>query len=375
MEMAMASSRQIELIASAWLARRDGDEWSAHDQLQLDAWLQESTAHRVAYLRLDAAWRQSDRLKALGAGVPAGTVPERGAWGVAPLPESRAAPSESGTDGEPSASARVAAAHRSSSSSRAARKLPKSRPHRLLLRYATAGFALVVLASLALGWRHYAAVDQVAYRTAIGGLQDVRLPDGSVITLNSDSRIQVTLSRRERRIDLQQGEAFFKVAKDPSRPFVVSAGDRRAIAVGTRYDVRRDATDLRVIVTQGVVRLESDNGPGGRDRPSTLLPAGSIALASDAGVVVNSGSVQQAEEFLSWRSGFLSFHDTPLASAAAEFNRYNARKIVIGDASIGTLRVGGNFRWSNAETFVRLLELGFPVRAVHGKDVIVLKSR
>jgi transmembrane sensor len=374
MEMAMASSRQIELIASAWLSRRDGAEWTAHDQLQLDAWLQESTAHRVAYLRLDAAWRQSDRLKALGAGVPAGAVPERGAWGMAPLPESRATPSESGTDGEPSAPARVAAARHPRALSLATRKLPKSRPRRLL-RYATAGFALVVLASLALGWRHYAAVDQASYRTAIGGLQDVPLPDGSVITLSSDSRILVTLSRNERHIDLQQGEAFFKVAKDPGRPFVVSACDRRAIAVGTRYDVRRDASELRVIVTQGVVRLESDNGPGGRRRPSTLLPAGSIALASDAGVVVNSGSVQQAEEFLSWRSGFLSFHDTPLASAAAEFNRYNARKIVIGDASIGSLRVGGNFRWSNAETFVRLLELGFPVRAVHGKDVIVLKSR
>jgi transmembrane sensor len=374
MEMAMASSRQIELIASAWLARRDGDEWSALDQRQLDAWLQESTAHRVAYLRLDAAWRQSDRLKALGAGVPAGAVPERGAWGLAPLPESRAASPDSVTDGEPSTPARMAAAHRPNASSHATRKLRKSRPRRLL-RYATAVFALIVLASLALGWRHYAAVEQASYRTAIGGMQDVPLPDGSVITLSSDSRILVTLSRHERRIDLQQGEAFFKVAKDPGRPFVVSAGDRRAIAVGTRYDVRRDATSLRVIVTEGVVRLESDNGPGGRDRPTTLLPAGSIALATDAGVVVNSGSVQQAEEFLSWRSGFLSFHDTPLAAAAAEFNRYNVRKIVIGDASIGTLRIGGNFRWSNAETFVRLLELGFPVRAVHGRDVILLKHR
>jgi len=370
MEMAMTSSRQIELIASAWLARRDGNEWSAHDQLQLDAWLQEATAHRVTYLRLDAAWRQSDRLKALGAGMPAGRVPERGAWGLAPLPESHATPS--GTDAEPPA--RFAAAHRSGSSSRAMRGAPKSRPRRRL-RHAVAGFALVALASLTLGWRHYTAVEQSSYRTAIGGLQDVSLPDGSVITLSSDSRILVKLSRNERYIDLQQGEAFFKVAKDPGRPFVVSAGDRRAIAVGTRYDVRRDAADLRVIVTQGVVRLESDNGPGGPSQPTTLLPAGSVALASDAGVVVTSGSVQQAEEFLNWRSGFVSFHDTPLASAVAEFNRYNVRKIVIGDASIGALRVGGNFRWSNAETFVRLLELGFPVRAVRGKDTIVLKRR
>ena len=367
----MASSRQIELVASAWLARRDGNGWSAHDQLQLDAWLQEAIAHRVAYLRLDAAWRQSDRLKALGAGMPAGRVPERGAWGLTPLPESHATPSASGIDAGPPV--RSAATDRSGSSSRTMYGAPKSGPRRRL-RYA-AGLALAVLASLTWGWRHYTAVEQSSYRTAIGGLQDVSLPDGSVITLSSDSRILVTLSRNERHIDLQQGEAFFKVAKDPGRPFVVSAGDRRAIAVGTRYDVRRDAADLRVIVTQGVVRLEPDNGPGGRSQPTTLLPAGSIALASDAGVVVSSDSVQQAEELLNWRSGFVSFHDTPLASAVAEFNRYNVRKIVIGDASIGTLRVGGNFRWSNADSFVRLLELGFPVRAVRGKDTIVLKRR
>lgn len=370
----MASSRQIEQVAAAWLARRDGDAWSAQSQLQLDAWLQESTAHRVAYLRLDAAWRQSDRLKALGAGVPTGTVPERGAWGLPSLPEWRTLPSESGNHDEPPARMRADATHHARSSSRAAHKASANKP-RKLLRYAMAGFALVVLASLALGWHQYSKVEQTAYRTTIGGLQDVSLPDGSVITLSSDSRILVTLSRSERLIDLQQGEAFFKVAKDASRPFVVSAGNRRAIAVGTRYDVRRDATDLRVVVTQGVVRLESDNRPDGRRLPTALLPAGSVALANDAGVVVNSGPVQQAEELLSWRSGFIAFHDTPLSTAVAEFNRYNRRRIVIGDASIGAMRVGGNFRWSNADSFVRLLELGFPVRAVRGKDAIVLKHR
>jgi transmembrane sensor len=374
MEMAMASSRQIELIASTWLARRDTDAWSANDQTQLDTWLQESTAHRVAYLRLDAAWRQSDRLKALGAGVSAGAVPERGAWGLAPLAETRAAWPELAGDDDMPARTSATTAHRAGHPSHARRTAPTSRPRRLL-RYAVASFVLIALGSLALGWRHYSAEQQTSYHTAIGGLQDVPLPDGSMITLSSNSRILVTLSRNERRIDLQQGEAFFKVAKDASRPFVVSAGDRRAIAVGTRYDVRRDATDLRVIVTQGVVRLESDNGPGGRSQPAALLPAGSIALASDAGVVVSSGPVPQAEELLNWRDGFISFHSTPLSAAVAEFNRYNQHHIVIGDASIGAMRVGGNFRWSNADSFVRLLELGFPVRAERGKDAIVLRRR
>ncbi len=369
----MASSSQIELLASAWLARRDGSGWSIHDQLQLDTWLLESTAHRVAYLRLDAAWRQSDRLKALGAGVPAGTVPERAAWGLTPSPELRDAPIDDGAHGRTGARARHAAPHRPASS----HLTPKAsgKPRRKLLSYGLGGCAALVLAFLAVGWRHYSAVDQASYRTAIGDLQDISLPDGSVITLSSDSRILVTLSRNERHIDLQQGEAFFKVAKDSSRPFVVSAGDRRAIAVGTRYDVRRDAGHLRVIVTQGIVRLESDNGAGGRRQPTALLPAGSIALASDAGVVVSSGPVQQAEELLSWRSGFIAFHDTPLSTAVAEFNRYNQRRIVIGDPSIGAMRVGGHFRWSNVDSFVRLLELGFPVRAERDKDAIVLKRR
>jgi transmembrane sensor len=90
---------------------------------------------------------------------------------------------------------------------------------------------------------------------------------------------------------------------------------------------------------------------------------------------VQSGSVDDARQALSWRDGFLAFRDTSLAAAAAEFNRYNARKIVIADPSIGALRIGGNFRWSNAEAFVRLLEQGFPVRAEYGDKAIVLHDR
>lgn len=372
----MASSRQIELVASAWLARRDAGDWSEQDQAKLDAWLHASTAHSVAFLRLDAAWRQSDRLKALGAGMPAGAIPARGAWGASPLPEPHE--TEAGSSGNADRQAhqhpKRGPLRLQGDPSGFSRRSPKNSGHQLP-RYATAALALVLIVSIAMGWHRYSAVDRALYHTAVGGLQDIALADGSMITLSSNSRILVTLSRGERRIDLEQGEAFFKVAKDPGRPFVVSAGNRRAIAVGTRYDVRRDATDLRVIVTQGVVRLESDSGPGGHIQPTTLLPAGSIALATDAGVMVRSDSVQRAEELLNWRNGFVSFHDTPLTAAVAEFNRYNTRKIVIGDAAIGSMRVGGNFRWANADAFVRLLELGFPIRAVHDNGSIVLKSR
>ena len=85
--------------------------------------------------------------------------------------------------------------------------------------------------------------------------------------------------------------------------------------------------------------------------------------------------VADAERMLDWRDGLLVFRDTTLAEAATEFNRYNARKLVVADDTAGALRVGGNFRWDNAEGFARLLERGFPVRAEYQAARIVLHSQ
>jgi len=362
----MASSREIERTAAAWLARRDAGHWSERDQARLNAWLDVATAHRVAFIRLDASWQRSDRLKALGAGLRPDGVPARGSWpsprsgnvdAPAPVPALRHAP--------PTRSASCSHRHV------VGRRRTPSRALFGGLAIAT----LMILATLALGWRHYTAVEQASYRTAIGDVQELPLVDGSTATLSSDSQILVTMSRGERHVDLQRGEAFFVVAKDPSRPFVVSANGRRAIAVGTRFAVRREDDAVRVVVTEGVVRLEPKSQSGGSHQATTLLPAGSVALAGDSGVVVHSESVLQAMEYLSWRNGFLSFHDTPLAIAVAEFNRYNTRKIVIGDTTIGSMRVGGNFRWANTDAFVRLLEQGFPIRAERAHGDIVLYRR
>jgi transmembrane sensor len=136
--------------------------------------------------------------------------------------------------------------------------------------------------------------------------------------------------------------------------------------------VRRDgATGLRVVVTQGLVRLESTPDSSA----ATLLPPGSVArLAGDA-LEVRHLPVEQARELLSWREGFVVFHGTPLADAAEEFNRYNTRKLVIGDPGIAHLRVGGQFRWSNEEAFVRLIEQVFPVRSEVRDTGIVLLAR
>ena len=378
MEQDIASSIRIERAAAAWLARRDAAGWAAHDQAELDDWLAASTAHKVAWLRLQAAWRESGRLKALGAGLPAGQIPAPGRWtppsqqGQPAHPPLRMAKPQP-VHGAPSGAARHAALDPAALVFAPRQREPEPRLHS---RVAAAATVVAIGASLALGWHlHSPAVQPVAYGTAVGTLETASLADGSEAILSSDSRIVVALSRRQRHIELQRGEAFFHAAKDPARPFVVAAAGHQAVAVGTRFSVRRDPDGMRVVVTEGLVRLESEPAADGRRQPTTLLPAGSVALANAHGVVVQSGSIDQARQALSWRDGFLAFHDTSLATAAAEFNRYNARKIVIADPSVAALRVGGSFRWSNAEAFVRLLEQGFPVRAEYGEAAIVLHDR
>lgn len=370
----MASSAQIEQAAAAWLARREGGDWREQDGSRLDEWLAESIAHRVAFLRLEAAWTHSGRLKALGAGLQAEAIPARGQWSRAPF--------ERHVDRlEPATKAIIHGAGPSSPPADplqlrhlvfAPRTAP--RPSRLP-RHLGVAASLVLAVSLGWGWARYTTVEQAAYSTPMGSVRTVLLSDGSQATLSSNSRIRIALSHGERHIDLEQGEAYFEVSKDPGRPFVVVAGERQVVAVGTRFAVRRDRADLRVVVTEGTVRLQPGlAGHAAAPRP-TLLPAGSRALASAQGVLVHSGSVEDAERALDWRDGFLAFRDSTLADAAAEFNRYNERKIVMGDPEAAALRVGGNFRWSNTEIFVRLLEQGFPVRAERQPDQIVLHSR
>ena len=366
----MASSTQIEQTAAAWLARRDGDDWQERDQPRLDQWLAESIAHRVAFLRLEAAWAHSGRLKALGAGIKAGELPARGQWSRVPSDRQGSAAGVLGSDPDPSV--------RSTEGPPELRHLvfaprPIRRPSRLP-RYVGVAASAVLALSLGWGWARYTTVEQADYSTPMGSVRTVVLSDGSEATLSSDSRIRIALSHGERHIDLEQGEAYFEVSKDPGRPFVVVAGERQVVAVGTRFAVRRDSTDLRVVVTEGTVRLQPGSTGNAAQPPPTLLPAGSMALASASGVLVRSGTIEDAEREVDWRGGYLTFRDSSLADAADEFNRYNARKIVMGDAEVAALRVGGNFRWSNTETFVRLLEQGFPVRAEQQPDRIVLHS-
>ncbi|MGE4366029.1 FecR family protein [Thermomonas sp.] len=332
-----ANSATIEATAADWLARCDGGHWSAQDAAALQDWLDADTAHRVAFLRLQAAWQESARLQALGAG--------RGARREQMLQALMAPPL-------------------------------RRAPHRPR-RWPWAVAAALAGCTLAAGWLWRPApqpqpVTGHAYQSGIGQVRQLVLADGSRVTLAAASRIEVQLTPRARRVHLLEGEAIFAVARDPARPFAVIAHGYRAVAVGTRFSVRRDPGSVRVVVTEGRVRLEDAAGTGGA---SALLPAGSLALARADGVLVRRLALEDAQHLLDWQQGWLVFRDTPLSEVVAEFNRYNTRRLVLADERVGALRIGGSFRWDNEAGFVRLLEAGFPIRAESVDGQILLHAR
>jgi transmembrane sensor len=249
----------------------------------------------------------------------------------------------------------------------------------------------VFAAAGALTW--YVSTSGPYYHTPVGGIASVPMSDGSKVTLNTESAIRLAVSETVRAVELERGEAFFEVAKDPNRPFIVSAGNKRVVAVGTKFSVRRDGNDLRVFVTEGKVRFEDDSLIASSavqsshqagaipdsgtvkhrdDGNAMLLAAGAIARAGDSGVIVQEKSLPEVEDYLSWRSGYLTFRDIPLADAVAEFNRYNERKIFIQDPTVAAIRFSGKVRPTSFEGFVRLLESAFPIHAEHVDGRIVL---
>jgi len=363
----MESHREIEDHAAALLARRDSGDWSAVEQAQLDRWLKESSAHRVAFLRLEAAWEAARRLKAVGAGLPAATVPPPGQWQRSPFFASEPGVTEPGGH----------------STSRP--EAPQPTYPRRSGRWRYFAIAATVLLATA-GGLYWLASDRWAgdrYTTPVGGLASVPLRDGSRITLNTATQLRVELTPRERHIRLVAGEAFFQVAHDAQRPFVVQVGHKRVIAVGTQFSVRRTGDDIRVVVTEGKVRVESEAEPAQRSvsRPQptgqpgpgeVFVTPGGIASAGDEGIVVEQRGLPAAQESLSWRQGYLTFHETSLADAAAEFNRYNVHQIRIDDPSVAAIRISGTFRALNYEAFVRVLDDGFSIHAKTTEDLTIL---
>ncbi|QTC87450.1 FecR family protein [Brevundimonas pondensis] len=318
----MSMRNTIEDTAAHWLIRA-ADGLSGEDQTRLEAWLDAAPEHRTAYWRLEYSWEKAGRLAALRS-------PETLAEAVATPPAPR---------------------------------------RRVTPRWAiglAAGLAAVALATTVL-WPRPAS-----YVTDTGEQRLVALSDGSRVELNTETRLRASISADGREAWLDQGEAYFEVAHDASRPFTVHMGDRTVNVLGTRFSVKRDGDTVRVIVAEGRVRL---SGPQTAHAPKpVILVHGDVATGDGRSILQSHTSAEKVQDHLAWRRGLLVFDQITLSDAAAEFNRYNETQLVVGDARTAEIRIGGSFEAANVEAFVRLLRSAYGLEIVRDGEIVKISE-
>lgn len=323
----MSGAQQASDAAAAWIIRRENEGWSDADQAALDSWLAEADGNKAAYWRLRHSWREADRIGSLG------VRPDARSW----------------------------------------------RPRRWQPAALTALAASLALA-IGLGATQLdlflpdVSTPLARYDTPVGGHRSLALPDGSRMELNTRTAVRTAVSTRRREVWLDDGEAFFEIAHDADHPFVVHAGDKTVTVLGTKFSVRREAGKVTVAVLHGRVRVDDTPSADVASASSTTLTDGAVAISQGPSTLVTRRSEETVENRLAWRDGILAFDETPLAEAAAEFNRYNSVKIVVTDQQAANIRIGGSFRASNVNAFTRLLHDAYGLTISHGADVVKISS-
>jgi transmembrane sensor len=337
---------QIEQEAAEWLVKVDEDG-TPEASRKLAAWLASNPRHRAAFLRISTAWRRADVMRRLAQtgehADPDLLAPER-----PPAAESITEPARA----EP-----VRAEPPRAESSRVTpirphvNEMPPPPHDRSRVAIAAGIGALLVGGGV---WFTYTSRGTQTYSTAIGEFHRVALDDGSGMSLNTDTKVRVSFTKSERRVELIHGEAQFEVAHDTQRPFLVHAGNTVVRAVGTAFVVRlRNRESVDVLVTEGRVAI---NPPS-----QNLVSAGELALVRKDSVTTR--SVDDITRRLAWTEGMLIFGGETLAEAVSEFNRYNHRKLVIADPSIAGRAIGGAFRSTSPDRFAVALKKTFGFEA------------
>lgn len=303
--------------AAAWFARLLADDASEHDRQQWRAWMQRAAEHREAYARIEAMW------SALGAHAHAPETASR-------LRQVLARPARAG-------------------------RWRQARGKLTALAAATVAAALLVGTLLTT----QLAAPETLYATAVGEHRSLRLADGSRVDLDTDARLRVQFGRHERKLTLERGRAFFRVAHDAARPLRVEAGAGSVRAVGTEFEVARRADAIDVALYEGKVELMSSATSLRKAVPLAMLAAGQSARVANREVTFT-GPVQRGGT-PPWLNGRLVFNDQPLAEVVAEFNRYSTEPLRLADPALGTRRISGSFRSDDPAGFVEALDLAYGI--------------
>lgn len=317
--------------ASEWIARLDGGSLSEREHGQFQEWINRSPAHRSEIRRLCAFWNELNDLTALAEeGAP---VRRRGAT-----------------------------------------------RYRMAGAWAACAALLLLVISLTVLNAPESAAPSEFHAVDIGAQKTVELQDGSIMQLNTGSHAKVEYTDTVRRIHLLNGEAYFDVAHDPERPFLVEVGGTTVRAVGTAFLVHLRHRGLEVMVTEGVVEMVSEHAAGAEVLDTATAPvplaisAGQRAVRADGGASLQTVTAQDIQRKLAWRDRVLAFFDTPLAEVVSEMSRYTDTTIRISDPELGQLRIGGYFKLGETDALLGALESGFGIRVTRVDDQLVYLS-
>lgn len=333
----LPNPKEVEREASDWFARINADDVTADDHARFAAWLGRHPSHEKAYAELTATWNALVESRPLVRAVHFGQAMNAASYGRTPR------------------------------------------------WWAGAVLAAAIAAiALALSWSLYRQNEETRFQTAIGEQVAVTLPDGSAFNLNTNSRVEVDYSPRNRIVRLERGEAFFNVAHDAGRPFWVHAGDRWVRAVGTAFNVYLRPSGVEVTVSEGTVNVvdatERESPPSHTSyaKSPAAVTAGEQADSRGHTDVIRALNAAQLNRLLAWRKSTLDFQDEPLGEVVNELMRYTTLEIEVVDESLRQLPVGGTFqaRPEGAEALLTLLQDGFGMRIRRvGTDRVYIEGR
>jgi transmembrane sensor len=316
--MTQPNLAQIEQQAMLWQARLSSDLCPEADRIEFQQWLQQSPAHQKAWQDINQFWSSLDTIN------------------LDDLVEQK-------------------------THNRQFIKF-KSRPVKTALALAA---SLLLALGLFLPKINYYLAD---YNVAAGQQKQITLSDGSSILLNTNSAFSVSFNQQQRLITLHQGEAFFQVATDKTRPFIVQTSAGQVRALGTAFDVKQQDQQTQVIVFEHAVSITTTQGL----RLEKLQTAEQLKFSADSVQTASKVNLQRAAP---WHQQRMVFQDKALVDVVAELNRYRSGKIICLNDSIKNLPITGVFGIADTELALQAIEQSLPVRITRITDQLILLSQ
>ena len=230
-----------------------------------------------------------------------------------------------------------------------------------------AGLAAVLIAALAVLFtiNQPRAAHTQLYATNIGELKSIVLDDGTQINLNTNTRLSVTMDKKSRHVHLENGEAYFDIANDNSRPFVIKAMGTKITDIGTAFSVYIASDGLRVSVADGLVDMHTQ-------AQTVRLSKGQKGVQKKGQDSIDIASIDIAN-ISTWRDGVLVFEDAPLSVIVPELNRYFTMPISLQDGAVGAVTFSGVLNFSDQNKLLNSMQALMPLR-VHQQDGYFLLS-